>query len=103
MSTQARAKCAAKFALHSFSWQAQGLWSAKVAETRNPLVTLHVSDRSRRRAVRILTSLEHFEGTLCECQIALAVVRCEFGCRSRNLFGTVRACQITLVVKRCEF
>ena len=89
------------------SWQAQNFvdLNSKVAETRNLLVTLCVSNRSRFGAVRIFISLarpsRHFVRVgmllfwrsanleiarttllaLCACQIALAVARCELGDR----------------------
>ena len=49
------------------SWQAQYFvdLDAKAAETRNPLLTLCLSDRSRCGAVRLLISSRNRLGTLC--------------------------------------
>jgi hypothetical protein len=79
------------------------LWCAKYLvkfnmRSRNLLVTLLVSDRSRCRAGLILISLaqpsRHF---------VIAVARCSCWYRLRNLSCHIWACRIASVVARCEF
>ena len=71
--------------------------------SRNPPVTLSVSDRSRCGAMRIVISVAQPFSVLCACRIALVVAQCEIWYRSPSPLDTLCAsdrsrCGVVLIL-----